>query len=139
MVQRGKKFRTWKVAGWISGAEFAQRYGVGAYWWFKIRTLALPYLIVILAAIFLNQAYRADEQALHNGAAPARGSRAQRSRLPHHRIKCTSASSATMADDWAGVMAALRIAASEATWVASTLTSVRRTETVPPPVCAISE
>lgn len=76
-VQRSKKVRGWKVAGWLSGAEMAERYGTGAYWWFKVRVLFLPLVCLAAFAFVMNHAWKADEQALHHppaaAAAPAAG------------------------------------------------------------------
>lgn len=60
-VQRAKKFRGWKVAGWLSDAEMAARVGKRAYWSFKFRALLVPCLMLIFVAALFAYAIWADE------------------------------------------------------------------------------
>jgi hypothetical protein len=60
-VQRAKKFRGWKVAGWLSDAEMAARVGKRAYWWFKTQALLAPCLMLIFFAALFAFAIWSDE------------------------------------------------------------------------------
>jgi hypothetical protein len=59
LVKDTKKRRTWRFAGWLSGAEIIKRYGAGAYWGFKLRALAFP--VIVWGVIFGVMAYAASQ------------------------------------------------------------------------------